>query len=139
MELKIGNNKDFVWLSFPPNLARDKAEAPYEWNLVVSRISSGAWQGSKIRMYFTTKEILDFLRSLLKPLTELSGSAELRSLEDWLNLTLKVDRLGKIEILGSAKDSEVGNRFEFLIDTDQSFFSQMPKQIQDYISNQKIE
>jgi hypothetical protein len=139
MEIKIGNNKDFVWFSFPPALARDQAEAPYEWNLIFARISSGAWQGSKIQMNLTTNEILDFLRSLIVPLTQLVGSAELKSLEEWIELTLKINSLGKIEIRGSAKDSDIGNRLKFFIETDQSFFSQMPKNIQEYISAQKAE
>jgi len=139
MEFKLGNNKDFIWFSLPPALTRDKAEAPYEWNLIFARISSGAWQGSKIQMNLTTIEILDFLRSLLKPLTQLAGSAELNSLEEWIKLTLKVDSLGKIEIRGRAKDSDIGNRLEFLIETDQSFFSQIPKQILEYISAQTAE
>jgi len=139
MELKLGNNKDFIWFSIPPILAHNKAEAPYEWNLIFARIYSGAWQGSKIHMNLTTNEILDFLWSLLKPLSQLVGSAELKSLEEWIKLTLKVDSLGKIEIRGSAKDSDIGNRLEFLIETDQSFFTQIPKQIQEYISSQAVE
>lgn len=139
MEFKLGNNKDFIWFSFPPILARDKNEAPYEWNMIFAKISSGAWQGSKIQMNLTTDEILDFLQSLLRPLTQLVGSAELKSLEEWIKLSLKVDSLGKIEIRGSAKDSDIGNRLEFLIQTDQSFFTQLPRQIEEYISAQSAD
>jgi hypothetical protein len=90
------------------------------WLNVVIRVQAGGLQG-KATATFITAELIEFL-SQLRPLYEtLSGEAEFDTMEQQLNLKLKGDGKGHVELCGEVLDqSGIGHRLNFTLHFDQS-------------------
>ena len=136
MKLRLGNTSEFIELNLPSKLYRKPSEAPYEWNRINARISAGAWASESIAMNFLTTEIIEFLQQLPALFRNLTGEAKLTSMEGWIELTIKAERLGGIKISGFAKDQDDGNRLHFQISADQSFFPNVPGEVEKYLAAQ---
>lgn len=90
------------------------------WLLVAINVSVGGFSG-RARAAFGAGELVRFSQQLHLLYDSLSGSAEFRTLEDQLSLTLVGDGRGHIRLTGEfLDDAGIGNRLSFTLDFDQT-------------------
>lgn len=133
MEIKIGNANEYFAIFLPEKLCDDPTETTNQWNSVNLRIKVGLWKGEIIGASMLTCEIRDFLRSLSNLIHNLKGTAELKSITGWVDLSVEIGLRGEIEIHGKVRDSRV-NTLDFWISSDQSFFYEVGKNIDNYLT-----
>ena len=76
-------------------------------------VAVGAFQAT-IGAALRADEIHSFREELTELYRTVSGSAQLRSMEDWIDLLVKVDGFGHITVEGQVRDrAGVGNRLIF--------------------------
>ena len=87
-------------------------------------INAGAFQGAYIAC-LRCEEFLAFRNSLIQLYSKLSGEADFKSMEDWLNVKIIGDGLGHFEAKCKARDTlGSDSRLEFSLLLDQT---QMPE------------
>jgi hypothetical protein len=103
------------------------------WLTVVINIRVGGFSG-RVGAAIVTDELVRFAERLHALYEQLAGSAEFRTLEGQLALTLSCDALGHITLLGDVLDQAgIGNRLSFRIALDQSFLQQSIRELDEVI------
>lgn len=136
MNLRFGNKIEYFDITLPAQLNFIKSEGVYAGNRAQFQIVAGAWKSNSIEVTLMTNEILEFLQPLPRLIKTLEGMAELNSIEHRVEVKVIFDSKGTIIISGNAADSDNGNRLEFKIKTDQTFFAEIPAQIEKYLAVQ---
>jgi hypothetical protein len=90
------------------------------WLVVAVNVSAGGFSG-RARMTILTDELVRFSEQLHLLYDRRSGSAEFRTLEEQLSLTIVGDGKGHIRLTGEFLDAAgIGNRLSFALDFDQT-------------------
>lgn len=91
------------------------------WLLSPTTVSIGGFKG-RVGAGLRCDELQRFRQELAVLNETLTGTAELSSLEDWVNLRLTADSLGHVAVAGAVMDEPgIGNRLEFTFSIDQTF------------------
>src|SRR5947208_1811455 len=99
------------------------------WLSVSITVRIGGFSG-RAGAAIVTDELVRFAEQLHRLYDELTGSAEFRTLEGQLSLTLSCDTRGHIALRGEVLDQAgIGNRLSFHLDLDRSFLQQSIREL----------
>ena len=108
------------------------------WLLAEVRLRTGGFTGA-FRASLRTHEIADFAAELGRLQTALGETAELRTMEKQLELSLVGDGRGHFQIKGEARDEAgMGNELLFALAMDQTELSPLLRQLDDVLSRYPV-
>jgi hypothetical protein len=108
------------------------------WLLAEVRLRTGGFTGA-FRASLRTHEIADFAAELGRIHAMLEGTAELRTMEEQLELSLLGDGRGHFQIKGEARDEAgMGNELQFALAMDQTELSPLLRQLEDVVTRYPV-
>lgn len=114
--LRIGGDREFVDVRV---LGRERPDATDQWDgnwlESVVTVAAGAFHGTW-RATLRADDLAAFHGELAAVLSAGSGTARLRSMEEWLALDVELDHLGHARVTGRGVDQPgTGNRLDFAL------------------------
>ena len=99
----------------------NKEPEGFDWVKTSVSIKVGGFSGN-VELMLTLSEIRNFKNQIENIYNNLRGMAQLKTIEDQIELNIGIDDLGHIKLTGYLKDDvSSGNKLNFEMDLDQSF------------------
>ena len=133
VELIFGKEtSEFITLVVPRDLSEKE---PYlNFNPVEISASCGAFNSHPITAQLMTTELIPFFQSLVQLMETLKGEAKLDSAENWIDLKIVGDGTGQLGLFCILKDEINGNSLQFSFALDQTYLTNIVKEIQSYLN-----
>jgi hypothetical protein len=103
------------------------------WLRTEVEFAVGGFRG-RVACNIRAEEIADFCGQLTRLLETFEGTAEFRTMEEWLALTVTSDRRGHLTLAGELRDEPgIGNTLSFSLEYDQTYFRPMLDGLRDAV------
>lgn len=115
-----------------------EARDPSNWMRARVSLAARGFSGN-YEMSFMAGDLISFGRELELLHRDLNGIAHFRTMEGQLYLQLTGDRLGKISVLGEARDEPgIGNRLKFQLEIDQTYLASTIREVNALIESLSV-
>ena len=134
MEIKIRDRKSPGFISF----AIIGREASEEWLIAETTFHLNGFN-AEFGFSLMLGDLVSFFQELQVLHRDLKGVAQLRSIEDNVHLTFNIDELGHVNVDGTLRDSSYTIETKFLMETDQTYLSEILNDCRQLLRELKVE